>query len=60
MLPEHWPTPRVKVAVEDEFSQSGLITAERDELMEHFALRTRDIAEAVRACVEKRAAFSRR
>lgn len=60
VLAEHWPTPLVKVAVEDEFSQSGLITAERDELMEHFALRTSDIAEAVRACVEKRAAFSRR
>ena len=33
ILAEHLPTPMVKVGVEDEFSQSGLITAESDELM---------------------------
>ena len=43
-LCENLPTPLVKVGVEDEFGQSGLITPERDELMEHFALSAADIA----------------
>ncbi len=59
ILAEHWPTPVIKVGVEDEFSQSGLITAERDELMEHFALRASDLAEAVRACVDRKVVLNR-
>jgi len=44
----------VKVGVEDEFGQSGLITPERDELMEHFALSAADIAVSVKECIKKR------
>lgn len=54
VLCEHLPTPLVKVGVEDEFSQSGLITAEKDELMEHFALSAADLAVSVKECIEKK------
>jgi transketolase len=53
-LCENRPTPLVKVGVEDEFGQSGLITPERDELMEHFALSAADIAVAVKECIKKK------
>ena len=57
VLAEHWPTPMVKVGVEDEFSQSGLITDERDELMEHFGLGALDLAVSVRECIAKKGLF---
>jgi transketolase len=54
VLCENLPTPIVKVGVEDEFGQSGLITDEKDELMVHFALSAADVAHAVKKCVEKK------
>jgi transketolase len=54
VLAERFPTPLVRVGVDDEFSQSGLITPEKDELKEHFALGAGDLAEAVRQCLEKK------
>ncbi len=53
-LCENLPTPLVKVGVEDEFGQSGLITSERDELMDHFALSADDIAVSVKECIRKK------
>lgn len=55
VLAENYPVPLVRVGVEDEFSQSGKLTAERDELKEHFALSAEDIAVSVRECIEKKA-----
>ena len=60
VLAEHLPTPVIKVGVEDEFSQSGLITAERDELMEHFALGAADLAISVKECISKKMALAAR
>jgi transketolase len=54
VLCENLPTPIIKVGVEDEFGQSGLITEEKDELMEHFALAAKDVADAVKKCVDKK------
>jgi transketolase len=54
VLSENLPTPLVKVGVEDEFGQSGLITTEKDELMEHFALSAADLAVSVKECIEKK------
>ena len=53
-LCENLPTPLVKVGIEDEFGQSGLITPEKDELMEHFALSAADIAVSVKECIKKK------
>jgi len=58
VLCENWPTPLVKVGVEDEFGQSGLITPERDELMEHFALSAADLAVSVKECIKKKERFA--
>ena len=52
--PRTCPTPLVKVGVEDEFGQSGLITPEKDELMEHFALSAADLAVSVKECIKKK------
>ncbi len=54
-LSENRPTPLVKVGVEDEFGQSGLITAEKDELGEHFALAAKDLVVSVKECLKKKA-----
>jgi transketolase len=54
VLSENLPTPLVKVGVEDEFGQSGLITPEKDELMEHFALGAEDLVVSVKECIAKR------
>ena len=59
VLSENLPTPLVKVGVEDEFGQSGLITPERDELMEHFALSAADLAVSVKECIKKRERLAR-
>jgi len=53
-LCENLPTPLVKVGVEDEFGQSGLVTAEKDELQEHFALSAKDLVDAVKVCIAKK------
>ncbi len=54
VLCENLPTPLVKVGVEDEFGQSGLITPERDELMEHFAFSAADLVVSVQECIAKK------
>jgi transketolase len=54
VLSENFPTPLVKVGVEDEFSQSGKITAEKDDLKAHFGLRAEDIAVSVKECIKKK------
>ena len=59
VLAEHLPTPMVKVGVEDEFSQSGLITNERDELMDRFSLGARDLAVSVKQCIAKKKALAK-
>ncbi len=60
VLAENLPTPVVKVGVEDEFSQSGKITPEIDELKVHFGLRAEDIAVSVKECIDKREALKNR
>ncbi len=54
VLCEQLPTPIVKVGVEDEFGQSGLITPERDELMEHFGFSAEDLVVSVKEVIEKK------
>lgn len=54
VLAENLPTPMVRVGVEDEFSQSGLITPERDELKEHFGFAAEDLVVAVQDCIAKK------
>lgn len=54
VLSENLPTPMVRVGVEDEFSQSGLITSERDELKEHFGFAAEDLVVAVQDCIAKK------
>lgn len=54
VLSENLPTPLIKVGVEDEFSQSGKITGDIDELKTHFGLRAEDIAVSVKECVAKK------
>jgi len=59
-LSENAPTPLVRFGIEDEFSQSGRITPEVDELKAHFALGAEDLALAVKECVAKRERLSQR
>ena len=54
VLAENIPTPMVMVGVEDEFSQSGRITKEVDELKVHFRLGAEDVASAVKECIAKK------
>jgi transketolase len=54
ILSENLPTPLVKVGVEDEFSQSGKVTPQKDELKMHFGLGAEDIALSVKECIAKR------
>jgi len=54
VLCENLPTPIVKVGVEDEFGQSGLMTPEKDELMEHFAFSAEDLVVSVKEVIEKK------
>jgi len=54
VLCEYLPTPLVKVGVEDEFGQSGLMTPEKDELMEHYAFSAEDLVVSVKECIEKK------
>ena len=54
VLSESAPTPMVRVGIEDEFSQSGRITQDVDELKAHFHLGAEDLAHAVKECIAKR------
>ncbi len=54
VLAESIPTPMVRIGVGDEFSQSGVITEEVDELKLHFKLGAEDIALAVKECIAKK------
>jgi transketolase len=54
ILAENLPTPMIRVGVEDEFSQSGRITPEKDELKEHFALRAEDLVVSVKECIARK------
>lgn len=56
VLAENIPTPMVRVGIEDEFSQSGVITEEVDELKAHFNLGVEGIVSAVKKCMAKSAA----
>ena len=60
ILAENWPTPMVRVGVDDEFSQSGLIVDGHDELKAHFGLGAEDIAFSVKRAIEKKVAMSKR
>ncbi len=54
VLAENMPASLVRVGIEDEFSQSGQITPERDDLKIHFALGAEDLAVSVKECIAKR------
>ena len=54
VLAENIPTPMVRVGIEDEFSQSGVITEEVDELKAHFKLGAEDLASAVKECIARK------
>lgn len=54
VLSENLPTPLIRVGIEDEFSQSGKITKEIDELKVHFALGAEDLVVSVKECIAKR------
>jgi transketolase len=54
ILAENLPTPMIRIGVEDEFSQSGKITPQKDELKVHFGLSAEDIALSVKECIAKR------
>ena len=54
VLVENIPTPMVMVGVEDEFSQSGRVTKETDELKVHFKLGAEDMVSAVKECIAKK------
>jgi transketolase len=60
VLAENLPTPLVRVGIEDEFSQSGKITDEVDELKVHFALGAEDLAVSVKECIAKRDSLKRK
>jgi transketolase len=60
ILSENLPTPLIKVGVEDEFSQSGKITPDSDELKVHFGFRAEDIAVSVREVIAKREKLKKR
>ncbi len=55
VLAENIPTPMVRVGIEDEFSQSGVITEEVDEIKAHFNLGVEGIVSAVKKCMAKSA-----
>jgi transketolase len=59
-LAEYAPAPLVRVGIEDEFSQSGRILPEIDELKTHFGLGAEDVALSVKECIAKREAFKKR
>ncbi len=54
VLAEKAPAYLIRVGIEDEFSQSGRVTDEKDDLKEHFGLGAEDLALSVRECMAKR------
>ncbi len=60
VLAENAPAALIRVGVEDEFSQSGKITPEKDDLKTHFGLRAEDLALSVKECIAKRDKFKLR
>jgi len=55
VLAERYPTPMIRIGIEDEFSQSDqLREGKKDELAAHFGLRPEDIAVSVKECIAKR------
>jgi transketolase len=60
VLCENAPCPLVRVGVEDEFSQSGKITPQGDDLKTHFALRAEDVAVSVREAIVKKEALRKK
>ena len=54
ILGENLPTPMIRVGLEDEFSQSGLMTPEKDDLKVHFALAAEDLAVSVKECIARK------
>ncbi len=54
VLAENMPASLIRVGIEDEFSQSGRITPERDDLKIHFGLGAEDLALSVKECIAKR------
>jgi transketolase len=54
VLGENLPVPMIRVGVDDEFSQSGRITPEIDELKVHFAFRAEDLAVSVREVIARK------
>jgi transketolase len=54
ILAQNYPVPMVIVGIEDEFSQSGKITPEVDELKTHFGLGPEDLAFSVKECIAKK------
>jgi transketolase len=57
VLSESAPAALVRVGVEDEFSQSARLSADRDELKDLFGLGARDIAISVKEAIAKREKF---
>lgn len=60
VLAEYMPAPLIRIGIEDEFSQSGRIMLEKDELKEHFGLGAEDVALSVKECIAKREALKGR
>jgi transketolase len=54
VLAQNYPVPMTFVGVEDEFSQSGKITPESDELGVHFGLTPEDLVIAVKDVIAKK------
>ena len=54
VLSENMPASLIRVGIEDEFSQSGRITKEKDELKAHFGLGAEDVALSVKECIAKK------
>ncbi len=60
VLAENLPTPLVRVGVEDEFSQSGVIRGEKDELKLHFGLDAKDLVVSVKEVIGKKKRLARK
>ena len=54
VLGENMPSALVRFGIEDEFSQSGKRTPQKDDLMEHFALSPNDLAVSVKEAIALR------
>jgi transketolase len=57
VLAENAPAALVRVGVEDEFSQSARLSADKDELKDLFGLGAQDIAISVKEAIAKRESF---